>query len=108
MVRMNRPRILVTNDDGWDAPGLAALKALAAEIGEVYVLAPLEPHSYAGHRVTTDATLILSEAALCVLETAPAADKADAAAAEIDPARPPPVRASSPSPERRRIAFASR
>jgi 5'-nucleotidase len=80
MVRMNRPRILITNDDGWDAPGLAALKALAAEIGEVCVLAPLEPHSYAGHRVTTDATLILSEAALCPLETAPPAAKTNAAA----------------------------
>jgi len=54
-------RILVTNDDGWDAPGLAALKTLAAQIGDVYVLAPREPHSYAGHRVTTDGPLILTE-----------------------------------------------
>jgi len=56
-------RILVTNDDGWDAPGLAALKSLAAEFGEVYTLAPLEPHSYAGHRVTTQAPLTLAETA---------------------------------------------
>jgi 5'-nucleotidase len=68
---MNRPRILLTNDDGWDAPGLAALKALAAEIGEVYVVAPLEPHSYASHRVTTDATLFLSETAQCDSGTGP-------------------------------------
>ncbi len=54
-------RILLTNDDGWDAPGLAALKTLAAELGEVHVLAPLDPHSYAGHRVTTDAPLLLTE-----------------------------------------------
>lgn len=53
--------ILVTNDDGWDAPGLAALKTLAAQIGEVYVLAPREPHSYAGHRVTTERSLVLTE-----------------------------------------------
>jgi 5'-nucleotidase len=72
MVRMNRPRILLTNDDGWDAPGLAALKALAAELGEVYVLAPLEPHSYASHRVTTDATLYLSETAPGEANTHPA------------------------------------
>jgi 5'-nucleotidase len=58
---MRRPRILVTNDDGWDAPGLAALKSLAAEFGDVRVLAPTEPHSYAGHRVTTDAHLLLTE-----------------------------------------------
>ena len=60
---MPAPKILLTNDDGWDAPGLEALKALAAELGEVYVLAPRDPHSYAGHRVTTDATLYLSETA---------------------------------------------
>lgn len=57
------PKILLTNDDGWDAPGLAALKQLAAQLGEVYVLAPQEPHSYAGHRVTTDAPLRLVETA---------------------------------------------
>lgn len=55
------PKILVTNDDGWDAPGLAILKTLAAEIGEVVVVAPRDPHSYAGHRVTTDVPLILTE-----------------------------------------------
>ena len=54
-------RILVTNDDGWDAPGLAALKTLAGQIGQVYVLAPRDPHSYAGHRVTTDGPMILTE-----------------------------------------------
>lgn len=56
-------RILVTNDDGWDAPGLAVLKSVAAELGDVYVLAPLDPHSYAGHRVTEDSSLVLAETA---------------------------------------------
>jgi len=56
-----RPKILVTNDDGWDAPGLAALKTLAGRFGEVFVLAPRDPHSYAGHRVTTDCPLALAE-----------------------------------------------
>lgn len=55
------PKILLTNDDGWDAPGLETLKELAAEFGEVYVLAPRDPHSYAGHRVTTDCALHLKE-----------------------------------------------
>jgi 5'-nucleotidase len=54
-------RILVTNDDGWDAPGLAALKSLAGRIGDVLVVAPQDPHSYAGHRVTTDCPLVLTE-----------------------------------------------
>ncbi len=56
-------RILLTNDDGWDAPGLAALKLLAAEFGDVRVLAPRDPHSYAGHRVTTDSALHIVETA---------------------------------------------
>jgi 5'-nucleotidase len=56
-----RPRILITNDDGWDAPGLAALKTLAGQFGQVFVLAPRDPHSYAGHRVTTDCPLVLAE-----------------------------------------------
>jgi 5'-nucleotidase len=54
-------RILVTNDDGWDAPGLAALKTLAGHFGQVFVVAPKDPHSYAGHRVTTDCPLVLAE-----------------------------------------------
>jgi 5'-nucleotidase len=54
-------RILITNDDGWDAPGLAALRDLASQFGDVCVVAPLEPHSYSGHRVTTDRALALVE-----------------------------------------------
>jgi len=57
----SRLRILVTNDDGWDAPGLAALKTLAGRFGDVFVVAPRDPHSYAGHRVTTDGPLVLAE-----------------------------------------------
>ena len=56
-------RILLTNDDGWDAPGLAALKTLAAELGEVLVLAPRDPQSYRSHRVTTDRAMHLVETA---------------------------------------------
>lgn len=58
---MKRPQILVTNDDGWDAPGLAALRALAIPLGDVYVLAPLEGHSDMGHRVTTKAPMQLTQ-----------------------------------------------
>jgi len=58
---VTQSRILVTNDDGWDAPGLAALKTLARRLGQVRVIAPREPHSYAGHRVTTDCPLVLAE-----------------------------------------------
>ena len=56
-------RILVTNDDGCDAPGLAVLKTLAAQLGDAVVLAPRDPHSYAGHRVTENSPLLLAETA---------------------------------------------
>ena len=35
-----RPRILVTNDDGIDSPGLAALRAALVPLGDVTVVAP--------------------------------------------------------------------
>lgn len=51
-------RILLTNDDGIDAPGLAALATAAARLGrECVVVAPADPHSGCGHRVTTDRPL---------------------------------------------------
>jgi 5'-nucleotidase len=50
-------RILVTNDDGYQAPGLATLIRLAERWGEVRVLAPSEEQSYAGHRVTVASVL---------------------------------------------------
>lgn len=51
-------RILLTNDDGIDAPGLAALEAAVAALGGTTVIvAPAEPHSGCGHRVTTDRPL---------------------------------------------------
>ena len=45
-------RILVTNDDGYEAPGIEVLIRLAERWGEVVVVAPVVEQSYAGHRVT--------------------------------------------------------
>ena len=57
-------KILLTNDDGIDAPGLEALAAAARCLaGEVVVVAPAEPHSGCGHRVTTDRPLAVAEIA---------------------------------------------
>ena len=57
--------ILLTNDDGIDAPGLAALAAACHDAwpaaGRVIVVAPKEPHSGCGHRVTTDRPLVLEQ-----------------------------------------------
>jgi 5'-nucleotidase len=47
-------RLLLTNDDGFDAPGLQALEAVALELGQVVVVAPRHMHSGCSHRVTTD------------------------------------------------------
>jgi 5'-nucleotidase len=53
----NRPRIVVTNDDGIDAPGLATLAAAAAALGEVIVAAPAGAQSGVGHQLTTGAPI---------------------------------------------------
>jgi 5'-nucleotidase len=45
--------LLVTNDDGIDAPGLAALEQVARQLGEVSVVAPAGPCSSCAHQVTT-------------------------------------------------------
>lgn len=46
-------RILVTNDDGINAPGLAVLEAIARAISDdVWVVAPAEEQSGAGHSLT--------------------------------------------------------
>ena len=47
------PTFLLTNDDGWDAPGLEALHAAAASLGPCRIVAPRGPYSGCGHRVTT-------------------------------------------------------
>jgi len=53
---------LLTNDDGIDAPGLAALEAACrGQACRLLVVAPKEPHSGCGHRVTTDRPLVLEQ-----------------------------------------------
>ncbi len=46
-------RFLITNDDGFDAPGLAALYSALCTIGDIDVVAPAECHSAKGHAVNT-------------------------------------------------------
>lgn len=54
---MEKPLILVTNDDGITAPGLRKLVALMRKIGDVTVVAPDSPQSGMGHAITLDTTL---------------------------------------------------
>ena len=58
---MERPLILVTNDDGVTATGIRALVEMAKEFGEVYVVAPDSPQSGMGHAVTLNSTLFCDE-----------------------------------------------
>ncbi|MCA9106104.1 MAG: 5'/3'-nucleotidase SurE [Planctomycetales bacterium] len=54
-------RILLTNDDGIEAPGIAALAAVAREFGEVFVVAPHQPCSGCGHRIVTERPLAIAQ-----------------------------------------------
>ena len=55
-------RILLTNDDGINAPGLAVLEAIAHELSDdVWVCAPAEEQSGAGHSLTLHQPVRLRE-----------------------------------------------
>ena len=54
-------RILVTNDDGIDAPGIAALVGAMRELGDVVVVAPDRQQSAVGHALTVSSPLRATE-----------------------------------------------
>lgn len=54
---MQKPLILITNDDGITAPGLRALVSYMKDLGDVIVVAPDSPQSGMGHAITLDNTL---------------------------------------------------
>jgi 5'-nucleotidase len=56
-------RILVSNDDGYFAPGIAALAATLAEVGSVTVVAPERDRSGASNSLTLDRPLSLRRTA---------------------------------------------
>ena len=47
-------KLLLTNDDGFDAPGLRVLERAVRDWAETIVVAPAEGKSGVGHQVTTD------------------------------------------------------
>ena len=55
-------RILLSNDDGYFAPGLAALAEGLAPLGEITVVAPERDRSGASNSLTLDRPLMLSRA----------------------------------------------
>jgi 5'-nucleotidase len=56
----NKPTILITNDDGITAPGIAALIEVAKQYGRVVVVAPDAPQSAMGHAITIGKPLRLN------------------------------------------------
>ncbi|RDE09299.1 5'/3'-nucleotidase SurE [Pelagibacterium lacus] len=57
-----KPRILLTNDDGVDAPGLAVLVEIARQLSDdVWVVAPAANQSGTGHRFTLGYEIALEE-----------------------------------------------
>ncbi len=65
---------LITNDDGIDAAGLAALRAAAESLGQPLIVAPAKCHSGGGHQITThDPIRVSRRAETCyVIEGTPA------------------------------------
>lgn len=60
-MNFSRKRILVTNDDGYDAPGLHALIEAMERLGDVIVAAPDREQSGTAHALTLDRPLRVIE-----------------------------------------------
>src|SRR4029077_16144587 len=56
-------RILLSNDDGYFAPGLAILAKTLADLGSITVVAPERDHSGASNSLTLDRPLSVRESA---------------------------------------------
>lgn len=56
-----RPLILVTNDDGINAPGIRALIEVMLTLGDVCVVAPDSPQSGMGHAITINDALYCNQ-----------------------------------------------
>ena len=64
MIQGRKPQILITNDDGISAKGIAALIEAAGPFGDLHVLAPDKPQSGMGHAITLHDPIRLSKSAL--------------------------------------------
>lgn len=60
MTTDNRPLIMVTNDDGVQSRGIAALAGVASRFGHVIVVAPAVPQSGKSSAITTDSPLYIA------------------------------------------------
>ena len=60
-MKMEKPLILITNDDSIAAPGINALMEIMTELGDVYVVAPDKPQSGQSHAITIQYPLRFTE-----------------------------------------------
>jgi 5'-nucleotidase len=58
-------RLLLTNDDGIEAPGLQALFDAAVQLGEPIIVAPEQSLSGCSHQVTTDQPIYVRQVSTC-------------------------------------------
>lgn len=56
---MSEPLILITNDDGYDAPGLVAMYEAACRFGRVCVVAPKRERSACSHMITMHESIMV-------------------------------------------------
>jgi len=61
MSSLNKPIILITNDDGISAPGIRFLIETMKPLGDILVVAPDKPQSAMGHAVTIQSPLRLHQ-----------------------------------------------
>jgi len=54
---LQKPLILITNDDGISAPGILHLSSIAQKHGDIFIIAPDKPQSGMGHAITINSTL---------------------------------------------------
>lgn len=47
-------KLILTNDDGIEAPGIDALLSIVKDLGDITIVAPDDTQSGVGHKVTTD------------------------------------------------------
>jgi 5'-nucleotidase len=54
-------KFLLTNDDGWNAPGLNLLESVVADFGDIWIVAPELPMSGISHQITFEQPMKLIE-----------------------------------------------
>ena len=54
---MNKPLILITNDDGIQAPGIRFLIEIMKDYGDIVVVAPNGPRSGSGHAISLESII---------------------------------------------------